>query len=418
MTKSFKYLILISFLMIVYSSCNSDSRTKATENLISDIKTHILMDGESHSGLWLGPGVFCKPGNPPQNFHFFFSESDRKGGDSVRKYRYFVTESAPSGNEGFNGWWKTWKEQNFPQPLHSRFDKEGFEWVPTFNWQYNRPSHSWLGIGTLLRQKDSKLSDHVQHLAIAYATYTADSQQFEDWKSFRISLKNEEKPCVAYGQRVDLENGDVVVPFSVIKEFNGRNSIRWCGTVFCHFDGKVLSPYKQSNLVTNPVPRGLYEPSLTLYNNKYLMSLRAEDGYGYVTVSDDAMTWNEPVPWSWDDGTAIDMNQTMTKFITHSHGLYLVYTRILPDNDNVFRNRAPLFIARVDDGNVCLIKESEQIIFPNNGFPLGNFNVHTVSPLESWVTVPEWDRTGRDIPCNNLLGRIVWSKPNELVSNE
>ena len=155
-----------------------------------------------------------------------------------------------------------------------------------------------------------------------------------------------------------------------------------------------------------------------MYNNKYLMSLRAEDGHGYVTVSDDAMTWNEPVPWSWDNGTAIKMNQTMTKFITHSQGLYLVYTRILPDIDNVFRNRAPLFIARIDNGNVCLIKESEQIIFPNNGFPLGNFNVHTVSPLESWVTVPEWDRTGRDIPCNNLLGRIVWSKPNELVSNE
>jgi hypothetical protein len=44
----------------------------------------------------------------------------------------------------------------------------------------------------------------------------------------------------------------------------------------------------------------------------------------------------------------------------------------------------------------------------NNGFPLGNFNVHEVSPQETWVTAPEWDRTGKTVPCDNRLARIVW----------
>jgi len=388
---------------------------KTNAPLISEIQTHILVPGESHAGLWLGPGLFCLPSERPRNFHIFFSESDRKGGDSIQKNRYFTVDSFPEKKERIADWWKQWEEHPWPEALLAKKDADGYEWVPTFNWKYHKQSGKWLGIGHLLRHKDKRLDNHVEHLAITWSVYDAASNTFTPWQSFRIQIDNAERPCVAYGQRVDLQNGDILLPFSAVRTFTGRNSLRWCGAAYCTFNGKIFKPEKVSELFTNPVPRGFGEPSMTFYNGNFYMTLRAQDGFSHVTVSNDGMDWRDPQPWSWDDGTPIAMNQTMTKFITHSDGLYLVYTRITGDNDNVFRNRAPLFIARVDAKKLCLVRESERVVFPNKGMPIGNFNIRDVSPLESWVTVPEWDRSGRDIPCNILLGRVIWNRKNKNI---
>ena len=410
LNKCFMTAILL-MLPAVFYSCSKDNSV-----LISEVQTHILLPGGSHSGLWLGPGLFCKPSEKPKDFHIFFAESDRRGGDATIKKHYFIVNSAPDKKELFPDWWKQWKEQPYPEELSARTDEAGYEWVPTFHWKYHKKSGNWLGIGHLLRHKDKRLDNHVEHLAITYSVYNAAEKSFSPWKSFQIKIDGVEKPCVAYGQRVDLENGDILLPFSAVKNFTGSKSLRWCGSVLCTFDGKDLKPQKTSNVFTNPVPRGFGEPSMTYYKNNYYMTLRAQDGFSYVVESRDGMDWSEPQPWSWDDGTSIPMNQTMTKFLTHSDGLYLVYTRITKDNGNVFRNRAPLFLARLDVEKMCLIRDSEQIIFKNKGLPIGNFNIYEVSPLESWVTVPEWDRSGRDIPCDVLLGRIIWSKENRLIS--
>ena len=403
-------MLLILIVPAVFISC-----TKENSTLISEIQTHILLPGESHAGLWLGPGLFCTPSEQPKNFHIFFTETDRTGGDAATKKHYFTAKSFPDEKELVDDWWKEWKEQPYPEELRARIDEAGYEWTPTFNWKYHRRSGNWLGIGHLLRHKNKRLDNHVEHLAITYSVFNAAAKSFSAWKSFRIKIDGVEKPCVAYGQRVDLENGDILLPFSAIKEFTGGNSLRWCGAAFCTFDGTDLKVRKISELFTNPVPRGFGEPSMTFYKDRYFMTLRAQDGFGYVVTSRDGLDWSEPRPWSWDDGTPIPMNQTMTKFLTHSEGLYLVYTRITEDNENVFRNRAPLFMAQLDVDKTCLIRDSEHIIFQNKGLPIGNFNIHAVSPLESWVTVPEWDRSGRDISCDVLLGRIMWSKKNNNV---
>ena len=402
-------MLLIS--LAVFTSCNKESST-----LISEIQTHILLPGGSHTGLWLGPGLFYKPSEQPKNFHIFFSESDKTGGDATKKNHYFTVNSVPDEKELFTNWWKQWEEQPYPKELAARIDEAGYEWVPTFHWQYHRKSGNWLGIGHLKREKDKRLDHHVEHLAITYSVFNAATKSFSAWKSFRIKIDGVEKPCVAYGQRVDLENGDVLLPFSAVKNFTDSKSLRWCGSALCTFDGNELKVEKISKLFTNPVPRGFGEPSMTFYKDMYYMTLRAQDGFSYVVTSQDGMDWSEPQPWSWDDGTPIPMNQTMTKFLTHSDGLYLVYTRKTKDNENVFRNRAPLFLAQIDVEKVRLIRDSEQIIFQNKGMPIGNFNIHEVSPLESWVTVPEWDRSGRDISCDVLLGRIIWSKDNSNIN--
>ena len=110
-------------------------------------------------------------------------------------------------------------------------------------------------------------------------------------------------------------------------------------------------------------------------------------------------------------------------WLTHSDGLFLVYTRKDASNANVIRWRSPLWAARVDTERLCLIRQSEQIVLPlvgdgvNNPDEvalMGNFNVTNVSPYESWVTVGEWIPR-RGAKGDLLMSRIRWSRPNSLA---
>ena len=46
-------------------------------------------------------------------------------------------------------------------------------------------------------------------------------------------------------------------------------------------------------------------------DGKVWMTIRAEDGHGYVSVSDDGLTWAEPTAWKWDDGGDVAMSTTV-----------------------------------------------------------------------------------------------------------
>ena len=179
-----------------------------------------------------------------------------------------------------------------------------------------------------------------------------------------------------------------------------------------------------SNKHTVEKGRGLYEPHVAVYQGRCFMTVRAETGLGYVLVSEDqGHTWSQPKPWAWDNGEEIPMNQTMTKFVAHSDGLALVYTRIRADNANAFRNRAPLHIADIDVKTLSLKRVTERIIVPNRstgvkGLPVGNFWVWPVNQLETYVTVAEWPRDGRPQNGDIWLCKIQWCQPNRLLTPE
>lgn len=375
---------------------------------IKAIQEHVLVAGESHEDLWLGPGLLFMPGRQPKDFHLFFSVSDRKGGDSVQRHIHFIASAPPDDPETFSAWHSTWNRTDYPEALRERTDAQGFRFVPTFNWKFHPASGNAIAFGHVLRHLGKKLSDHLEHCAISYSVHDFADGSFTPWKSFRITIDGQERPCVAYGQRVDLPNGDILLPFSTIKKLEGWNSIRSCGSVRCRFDGKALKVIETGNLVTHPTPRGFVEPSMAEHNGVFYMTLRAQDGYSHVTTSKDGLTWEKPHPWRWDNGDPIPMDQTMTKFVVRTDGVFLVYTRITKDNKGVFRHRAPVFIAQIDPDAVCLVRETESTLLADNGFPLGNFAVHEVSPSETWVTAPEWDRSGKDVVCDNRLARILW----------
>jgi hypothetical protein len=177
-----------------------------------------------------------------------------------------------------------------------------------------------------------------------------------------------------------------------------------------------------------PIKRGLYEPSVTQFSDRFFLTMRNDD-HGYVSVSDDGLNYSEPKRWTFDDGSDLGNYNTQQHWVSHSDALFLVYTRRGANNDHVFRHRAPLFIARVDPDKLTIIRDSEQVLVPEKGARLGNFGVTEVSPNETWVTVTEWmqapgpnyhDPTPlieRGADNRIWVAKLKWKKPNRNFSN-
>jgi hypothetical protein len=163
--------------------------------------------------------------------------------------------------------------------------------------------------------------------------------------------------------------------------------------------------------------RGLHEPSLTVFEGKYFLTIR-NDLQGYVTRSDDGLNFETIRPWTFDDGSPLGNYNTQQHWVRHSDGLYLVYTRKGADNDHVFRHRAPLFMAKIDTEKLAVIRDTEVVLVPERGARLGNFGVTEISPKETWVTVSEWmqpegvEKYGSD--GSVYVASIEWNKTNKL----
>lgn len=285
--------------------------------------------------------------------------------------------------------------------------------------QYHAPSDSVIALGHVVFYKGEYFARKEQLPRYpVYATRASDGT----WSQRKIMNWDDPRGGHIYtnncGQRLVLPNGDVQMSFT----FGPKEQNRMVAGVRATFDGQTLKVDKVGPPLHHPVGRGLLEPSVTEFGEKYWMTIRAEDDRGYVSVSDDGLNFQPKKAWAWDDGTPLFMSSTQQHWLTHSDELFLVYTRKDASNENVIRWRSPLWVARVDVDTGCLIKSSEQVVLPlvGNGIDdpdnvamMGNFNVTNVSPNESWITVGEtMPRSGYH--GNVLLARVRWSKPNRL----
>lgn len=219
------------------------------------------------------------------------------------------------------------------------------------------------------------------------------------------------------GQRLMLGSGDVLLPLS----FGNANwSARRVSSALCAFDGKTMIVKQVGNELINNAKRGLLEPSLTQFGEGYFMTIRAEDDRGYVSRSDDGLQWSQQKAWAWDDGRPLGMSTTQQHWVSHREALFLVYTRQAEANANVFRWRAPIYLAQVDPQRLCLLRDTERVVLPVIGdgvndpdhvARMGNFHITNATADESWVTV------GECLPVDGwrgdlLLARIRWRHPN------
>jgi len=189
------------------------------------------------------------------------------------------------------------------------------------------------------------------------------------------------------------------------------------------FDGATLKYIEHGDEITSPDVRGICEPSLTCFSGEYFLSLR-NDLTGYVTKGADGLHFAEIKPWCFDDGENLGNYDTQQRWISHSDGLFLAYTRKGADNDHVMRRRSPIFIAEVDPEKLCVIRETERVLVPERGARTGNFHVTDVNESESWLFVAEWMQSSGKNPfdcticekfgSNNSIyaARILWDKPN------
>jgi hypothetical protein len=221
------------------------------------------------------------------------------------------------------------------------------------------------------------------------------------------------------GQRVVLPSGEILMSFT----FGPTENNRMVAGVKCSFDGEELKVVEVGPPLMNNVGRGLLEPSVAEFQGRYYLTIRAEDGRGYVAVSDDGLRYQNKTAWAFDEGTPLEMSTTQQHWLVHSQGLFLVYTRKDPTNANVLRWRSPLWVSQVDPKKLCLIQSSEKVVLPLVGdgvnrpdevAMMGNFHVTNASPEESWVTVGEW-MPKRNAKGDLLLSRIRWTRANAVA---
>jgi lysophospholipase L1-like esterase len=289
-----------------------------------------------------------------------------------------------------------------------------------FTPKWHAKSGKLLGIGHTVRYRNNKvIADRLRETC--YSVYDSVKGTWTPWTT--LAMPNEakfENAGAGSVQRVDLPNGDILLPIY----FRSRNEKHYRVTVLrCTFDGKSLRYVDHGTELNLSVGRGLYEPSLTRFGSKYYLTMR-NDLAAYVSVSDDGRSCSEPRKWEWDQGGEIESYNTQQHWVSHSNALYLVYTRKAVHNDHVFRHRAPLWMAQVDPNRLVVNRKTERILVPALGARLGNFGVVDVNANESWITVAEWMQTwppeiviqpGNAYGSDNRVyaARLRWSKPNE-----
>jgi hypothetical protein len=288
-----------------------------------------------------------------------------------------------------------------------------------FTPKWHVKSGKLLGTGQTVRYRGDKVIEN-RDRETSWSVYDPQARTWTPWTTLEMPDKVKFQSAGAGSvQRVDLPDGDILLPIY----FKSKEQKTYRTTVLrCAFDGTKLTYRGQGNEMTVDIGRGLYEPSLTHFQGRYFLTLR-NDSAGYVTTGKDGLQFDPPQKWLWDDGTELGNYNTQQHWVTHSDGLFLVYTRKGANNDHVFRHRAPLFIAQVDPEKLRVIRGTERVLVPERGARLGNFAVTDVNEHETWVTVAEWMQTWGPnivIPPDNKYGadnsvyaaRILWEKPN------
>ena len=371
-----------------------------------ELRLETITKGYDGKMCWVHPRAGAIPGSPPQVV--LTMQKLLLTGSDV----FYALNHVSTSDFG-----KTWtKPVEHADTLGRREEPDGVIVAACdFTPKWHAKSGKLLGIGHTVRYSDNKVI-HERPRETCFAVFDPKASTWSPWTPMPmpdgVKFYNAGAGCV---QRVDLENGDILLPIY----FKAKSDKYYRVTVLrCSFDGRTLRYIEQGNDLSLESGRGVYEPSLIRCAGKFYLTLR-NDTAGYVCVSDDGLHFSEPKRWCWNDGSDLGNYNTQQHWVVHRDDLYLVYTRKGANNDHVFRHRAPLFMAEVDKAALMVKRETERVIVPQRGARLGNFGVCEVSENEIWVTVAEWmQKNGPDIVIkpDNALGadnsvhaaRLLW----------
>lgn len=266
-----------------------------------------------------------------------------------------------------------------------------------FTPQWHAATGQILGIGVTSYYRDGRQVGNLWRRETAYSLYDA---QRRCWGEARfLELEGYSFSGAGCVQWVELEEGDLLLPIT-LSEPGGRGFS--VVVVRCSLEGEKLIVKQKGEPLRLDVERGLVEPSLIQCNGLFWLTLRNDLG-AYLSHSQDGLHYSPILPWTFCDGSALGSYNTQQHWLRLGKKLFLVYTRHGLDNDHVVRHRAPLLLAEVDQERGRLFRESEQIVVPNRGAPLGNFGVSQYDDTHALICVSEWMENA------GAWNQVVWT---------
>ncbi len=312
---------------------------------------------------------------------------------------FYALNSSFSGDLG-STWSPLVPQESFQR---HRIDDRREETICDFTPAWHQATGKLVGTGQTVQYQDNKVMD-VRMRQTAWSVYDPKTHVWSNPKHLKMPDDVRFLDCGAGSvQRYDLPDGNILLPVYFKDPTKTQYSVAVCR---CEFDGSELTYIEHGTELTVDVKRGLYEPSVTKFGDRFFLTLRNDD-HGYVTTRTDGLNYDAPRQWTFDDGSDLGNYNTQQHWVTHAEGLFLVYTRKGANNDHVFRHRAPLFIAQVDPDRLRVIRSTEQILVPERGARLGNFGVAQITHDETWVVVTEWMQTWGPnyvMPVDNKYG--------------
>lgn len=376
------------------------------ESVPFELNRLIVSEGYDGSTCWVHPRAGAIPG--PQPSVVLTMQKLLLTGSDV----FYALNDTRSDDLG-----KTWNPiKEHGHTLGRRNEPEGVVVAACdFTPKWHAKSRRLLGIGHTVRYSGDKVI-HQRKRETAWSVYDDKTCQWSAWTTLEMPDDPQFHSAGAGSvQRVDLDNGDILLPVY----FKGENDKYYSVTVLrCAFDGTKLTYREHGDVLRLESGRGVAEPSIARCGGRFYLTLR-NDTAGYVSVSDDGLHFTQPVMWRWEDGGELGSYNTQQHWVTHADRLYLVYTRKGAHNDHVFHHRAPLFMAEVNKETLRVKRGTEIVLVPDRGARLGNFGVCEVGEKETWVTVAEWMQTwgpnivikpGHPLGANNRVHavRILW----------
>jgi len=285
------------------------------------------------------------------------------------------------------------------------------------NLYYHKGLKKWFMLGLSCIYRDNKSPVTIDGISVTqplWGEVDPEKGQFISHKPLKFPL--DYVSAYSMGQIVELENGDILVPFNFTTRENHKAMVV---TVCYRFIGEDLRPvFCGEPLISTKYKRGYCEPSLARLGNRYYLTLRTDE-VGLYAVSEDGYHFSEPKPYIWEDGSILENYNTQQHWMVSVDGLFLAYTRKGAHNDHVFRHRAPIFMTRFDEERECLIRDEEVILVPELGARLGNFFCMEPNENEAWLVTAEWMQSWGEklgvcekYGSNNSLwfSRVYWKK--------
>ena len=371
-----RIIAFVSFVCLAFPSARS---ADPIEPVHLKFESRTAIDGSKDWDWWQARTAFV-PGEGP-TLITTMSETGRTG-----THNFHDIYQSISRDDG-----RTWSHPEPVPSLKRTQQADGYEVAPGDLWPtWHARTGKVLATGKTFNFEDGKKENRLRE-KVSYAVTDPASGKWGLLRFLELPEKDHSgNPIVAANagctQRVDLPNGDVLLPVRYWRDAKKQNYTSIVAR--CNFDGETLTYKEHGTEHTIPTGRGLYEPSLTGFDGKFYLTLRADDA-AFVTRGKDGIHFEPIREWTFDDGKPLGSYNTQQHWVTVGEGLFLVYTRRAANNDHIMRHRAPLFIGQVNPETLQVIRSTERILIPENHATLGNSGVCRVSDNESWITCGE-----------------------------